>query len=289
MSNKEDNLDNFILRPMTKDDLKIALNWAAAEGWNPGIDDADNFYIADPGGFLIGELNGKPISCISIVRYPSGFNFVGIYIVKPEQRKKGFGLKTWTEAFKLIPQQSAALDAVLQQVSNYQKFGFQPAHSHLRYQGKVTGKISSDVINIKAVDFAQLCDYDQQYFPSYRSHFLTQWINQPHGQGYAIIKNDNLLGYGVIRQATDGFKIAPLFAENETIAEKLFLALATYAQGDNQGDNIYVDVPNINQSAISLFTSYEMKDIFECVRMYTGEKPDINWQNIFGVTTLELG
>ncbi|WP_292796013.1 GNAT family N-acetyltransferase [Nostoc sp. NMS7] len=114
--------DNFRVRSMTKDDLKIALSWAASEGWNLGIDDVDNFYSADPGGFLIGELNGQPISCISVVRYSNKFNFIGIYIVKPEERKRGFGLKTWLEAFKLIPNQPAALDAVLEQVKNYQRF-----------------------------------------------------------------------------------------------------------------------------------------------------------------------
>jgi hypothetical protein len=277
--------DNFRVRPMTKDDLKIALSWAASEGWNPGIDDVDNFYIADPGGFLIGELNGKPISCISVVRHSAKFNFIGIYIVKPEERKKGFGLKTWQEALQLIYQQPAALDAVLQQVNNYQKFGFKPAHSHLRYQGMITGKILPDVRDLKNIDFEQLCRYDQRYFPSYRPHFLSRWINQPHGQGYAIINDTDLVGYGVIRKATDGFKIAPLFAENEEIAEKLLLALVTYAEGSPT----YVDVPNINKSAILLFENYQMKPIFECVRMYRGEIPNIDWHNVFAVTTLELG
>jgi predicted GNAT family N-acyltransferase len=277
--------NNFLVRTMTKDDLKIALSWADSEGWNPGIDDVDNFYIADPGGFLIGELNGEPISCISVVRYNANFNFIGIYIVKSEHRKKGYGLKTWHEAFKLIPNQPAALDAVLQQVDNYAKFGFKPAHSHLRYQGIINGKIDSEVRDLKTIDFEKLCNYDQQYFPSYRPHFLSTWINQPHGKGYAIINNDELLGYGVIRKATNGFKIAPLFAENTNIAEKLFLSLASYANGSC----IYVDVPNINQSAISLFQSYEMKDIFECMRMYKGQEPDIHWENVFGVTSLEIG
>ena len=277
--------DNFRVRPMTKDDLKLALSWAASEGWNPGIDDVDNFYIADPGGLLIGELNGQPISCISVVRYNAKFNFLGIYIVKPEERKKGFGLKTWLEALKLIPNQPAALDAVVEQVKNYQKFGFQPTHSHLRYQGIISGKICPEVRNVKTIDFEQLCRYDQRYFPSYRPSFLSTWINQPHGQGYAIINDGELVGYGVIRKATNGFKLAPLFAENPDLAEKLFLALATYAEGSP----IYVDVPNLNQSAISLFESYQMKSIFECVRMYRGEQPDLDWQNVFAVTTLELG
>ena len=277
--------NNFQVRPMTKDDLKIALNWALSEGWNPGVDDVDNYYVADPGGFLIGELNGEPISCISVVRYNPNFNFIGIYIVKPEHRNKGFGLKTWQEGFKLIPNQPAALDAVLAQVSKYQKFGFQPYHSHLRYQGKISGKLSPDVKDTKTIDFEQLCGYDQQYFPGARPAFLSQWINQPHGQGYAIIDEGKLLGYGVIRKTADGFKVAPIFAENEEIAEKLFLALVTYSQGSN----IYVDVPEINKSAISLFEKYHMKPIFECVRMYKGEAPSLNWQKVFGVTSLELG
>ncbi|MEH2273905.1 MAG: GNAT family N-acetyltransferase [Nostoc sp.] len=277
--------DNFRVRPMTKDDLKIALSWAASEGWNPGIDDVDNFYIADPGGFLIGELNGQPISCISVVRYSAKFNFIGIYLVKPEERGKGFGLKTWQEALKLISNQPAALDAVLQQVNNYQRFGFKPAHSHLRYQGIINGKISPDVTDLKNLDFEQLCRYDERYFPSSRPHFLSTWINQPHGQGYAIINDANLVGYGVIRKATDGFKIAPLFAENEEIAEKLFLALVTYAEISP----IYVDVPNINEAAILLFEKYQMTSVFEYVRMYTEEPPNIDWHKIFAITTLELG
>ena len=78
------NQDDFIVRPMTIADLKLAINWAGDEGWNPGIDDANNFYVADPQGFLIGELNGEPISCISVVRYSQNFSFIGIYIVKSE-------------------------------------------------------------------------------------------------------------------------------------------------------------------------------------------------------------
>ncbi len=44
--------DNFIVRPMTIADLRLALSMAADEGWNPGIDDAKNFYVADPKGFF---------------------------------------------------------------------------------------------------------------------------------------------------------------------------------------------------------------------------------------------
>ncbi|ACK73600.1 GCN5-related N-acetyltransferase [Gloeothece citriformis PCC 7424] len=275
----------FLVRPMTLDDLKIALSWAQGEGWNPGIDDADNYYIADPGGFLIGELNGNPISCISVIRYNDNFNFIGIYIVKPDYRNQGYGLKTFQEALKLVNNKPAALDGVLQQVNNYQKWGFKSAHYHRRYQGIIQGQLSEDVIDLTQVNFDQLCNYDHQYFPGYRPQFLKKWIHQPHGQGYAIVNQEKVLGYGVIREACEGFKIAPLFAENEQIAEKLVLALSTYTQGNN----IYIDVPDLNQKAISLVETYQMQCVFECVRMYTHNPPNLDWNKIFGVTGLEIG
>jgi hypothetical protein len=146
-------------------------------------------------------------------------------------------------------------------------------------------RISKDVIDLKTINFEQLCRYDSRYFPGDRAHFLQTWINQPHGTGYAIVNSGDLVGYGVIRKAQEGFKIAPLFAESQEIAEKLFLALSTYAEGKN----VHLDVPDINKQGLALIESYKMQSMFECVRMYTAEKPDIDWTKIFGVTTLELG
>ncbi|MFM6206373.1 MAG: GNAT family N-acetyltransferase, partial [Planktothrix sp.] len=68
-------------------------------------------------------------------------------------------------------------------------------------------------------------------------------------------------------------------------AEKLFLGLACYANGDS----IYIDVPNINAQGIALVERYQMQSMFECVRMYIGDPPNLNWNNIFAVTSLEIG
>ena len=40
-------------RPMRRPELDLALDWAAAEGWNPGLRDADAFWAADPEGFWL--------------------------------------------------------------------------------------------------------------------------------------------------------------------------------------------------------------------------------------------
>jgi Acetyltransferase (GNAT) family len=85
----------LVVRQMTEADLKLALDWAAAEGWNPGVHDAHCFYAADPEGFFLGRLDGVPVGCVSAVRYGTGFGFLGLYIVKAEYRGRGFGLALW--------------------------------------------------------------------------------------------------------------------------------------------------------------------------------------------------
>ena len=52
----------FSIRNMSRDELGLALDWAAEEGWNPGFDDAEPFHAADPGGFFLGELGGEPVA-----------------------------------------------------------------------------------------------------------------------------------------------------------------------------------------------------------------------------------
>mgnify|MGYP003581476289 CR=1 FL=1 len=75
---------SYTIRTMTREEVDIAIDWAAAEAWNPGFYDADCFYAADPNGFLIGLLGDEPIATISVVRYGDSFGFLGFYIVKPE-------------------------------------------------------------------------------------------------------------------------------------------------------------------------------------------------------------
>lgn len=54
---------DFEFRTMERNDLDLAVEWAALEGWNPGLNVADPFFAADPSGFFMGFLDGRPVSC----------------------------------------------------------------------------------------------------------------------------------------------------------------------------------------------------------------------------------
>ena len=83
------------IRTMTRNEADLAIEWVAAEGWNPGVNDAACFHAADPEGFLLGSVDGEPVATISAIRYGTAFGFVGLYIVSPGWRGRGYGMQVW--------------------------------------------------------------------------------------------------------------------------------------------------------------------------------------------------
>ena len=95
-----------------------------------------------------------------------------------------------------------------------------------------------------------------------------------------------LSAYGVIRICRRGFKVGPLFANDEKIAETLLLELSSDVP---IGEPIFLDVPEVNPAATRLVEQHRMNKVFETVRMYTDAPPAIELEGVFGVTTFELG
>ncbi|MCL6417695.1 GNAT family N-acetyltransferase [Aestuariirhabdus sp. Z084] len=279
---------DLTIKTMNRAEVDIAVEWAADEGWNPGLHDADCYYATDPKGFLIGYLGQEAIATISVINYSESFGFLGFYIVKPEYRGQGYGMAIWNAGIQSLEGHNIALDGVVTQQENYKKSGFKFAYSNIRYQGNGGGQVpgKANLVELSELAFATIAAYEQPFFPANRSHFLRRWIEQPDSRALGIIKDGELAGYGVIRACRSGCKIGPLVADDPQIAENLFLALkATVAPSDF----IYLDIPAVNQAAIDIAKRYNMQASFETARMYTGNTPNIPLHKVFGVTSFEIG
>jgi len=279
----------YSIRNMTKEEVAdIAVEWAAKEGWNPGLSDAGTFYETDQKGFFVGLLEDEPIACISAVAYDDNFGFVGFYIVKPEYRGKGYGLKLWNEALSKLKTQNLSLDGVLAQQSNYKKSGFKLAYSNIRFESKAvkTQVDSTNIVRLTDDLFRDILAYDSKLFPVPRAVFLKHWLKQPESTALAVIENGIVKGYGMIRKCRKGYKIGPLFADDKYIAEKLFISLQNSVA---KSEPFSLDTPEVNLYAVALADKHDMKRAFETARMYTKNQPDINLNQVFGVTTFELG
>ncbi|MBM6594305.1 GNAT family N-acetyltransferase [Microvirga pudoricolor] len=275
------------IKVMEPADLDLAVEWAAAEGWNPGLDDAACFRAADPDGFLIARLEGQPVGSISVVRYPGGFGFLGFYILRPEFRGRGYGMSLWRAGLACLEGCTIGLDGVVAQQDNYARSGFRLAHRNIRYGGAPVFEPSGDP-RLRSItpDWADaVLAYDRAFFPGSREAFLGCWLAPGTRRSLALVENGSIQGYGVVRACRNGHKIGPLFAEGPGEADLLFRALAAEAGGGP----VFLDLPEPNRDAVALAERHGLAPVFETARMYRGRDPRLPLSKIYGITTFELG
>jgi GNAT superfamily N-acetyltransferase len=275
----------FQVRAMRPEEIELAADWAAREGWNPGLADATCFATVDPGGFLLGELGGEPAAIISVINYDASFAFLGFYMVRPDLRGRGYGWRTWQAAIARAASRTIGLDGVLAQQENYKKSGFALAHRNVRFGGELAAADAPATVALTAVPFAAIAADDATVFPASRPAFLRGWISAPGHIGRALVGDGRLRAWGVIRPCRRGFKVGPLVADDRACAESIVSALVA-ACGAGE---VFLDVPEPNSEAVALARALGLAPVFETARMYTGPIRPIRLGRVFGITTFELG
>ncbi|BAS00195.1 GCN5-related N-acetyltransferase [Blastochloris viridis] len=279
---------SILIRPMERPELDLAVDWAAAEGWNPGLADAEAFYPADPGGFLLAQYAGTPVACMSAVRYGDGFGFVGFYIAHPAMRGRGFGKAVWQAGMARLAGRTVGLDGVVAQQDSYRKSGFRLAWRNVRFEGvlpplpRAAGVAIADAAT---VPFERIAAFDRRFFPAARHVFLARWLTLPGHRAKVALRAGALAGLAVARPCRRGTKVGPLYAEDAGCA----LALLAGLNGPPLPEPVILDVPQINPAAVALVESLGFEPAFETARMYAGRAPDTDLGGLFGVTTFELG
>lgn len=269
-------------------EVETAVQWAAAEGWNPGLNDARCLYTIDPGGFFMGVLDGVPIARAALLNYDDQFSFGGLYIVAPDHRGQGYGMTLVEAMLSHAGDRIIAIDGVVAMQEKYKLLmGFQFAHRDIRHQFQPNGMrpMADGVVPAAGVAFADLAAYDRRHFPAPREAFLKCWIAQDNAVALVFVQDGAIQGFGVLRRCLEGAKIGPLFADNPEIAASLFDALANHAGAGP----VFLDIPEPNEAALALADANKMTPVFECARMYRRGDPGLPLAQIYGMTTLEAG
>ena len=284
------------IRNMTRPEVNELVDWAAAEGWNPGVNDADLFWATDSEAFIEADFHDQLIGGGAITSYEGEYGFMGFFIVRPEYRGRGLGNTIWQARLKrlihrLRPGATIGMDGVFTMQDYYARGGFVFSHRNLRFCAELPRRAanppikSEHIVSLDVVPFHQVLEYDRSCFPAGRTTFLKGWIAQDDALALGYQRDDELHGYGVIRRCREGCKIGPLFADDSEVASALYTQLAAFAMGGP----LFLDAPENNPAAMALVHGEGMSEVFGCARMYLGPPPELAHDRIFGVTTFELG
>ena len=263
-----------------------AIDWADAEGWNPGEDDAARFLAADPGAFLATEREGEVVATISCALYGDVFAFIGFFIVREDLRRGGLGHPLFTRALERAGDRVVGLDGVLEQQASYERRGFVLAHRNVRWRTAGGGQRPAGLTELDAIDADELIAYDAAVAGYPRERFARTWTSGRAGNALALVSGGSLAGLGVLRPCRTGLKIGPLFADDPEIADLILRGLLAAA---GEGAEVFVDVPAANAGGELLRRGRRMEPVFETARMYRGGRIPEDMARVFGVTTLEFG
>lgn len=285
------NLNELQFQQLDLSGLKTLVAWADAEGWNPGLRDAEVFFATDPEGFYGYYHEGELIAGGSIVSYDGRFGFMGLFIVKPEYRSAGIGNQLWhqrrdTLLSRLNEGAAIGMDGVIAMQPFYNRGGFEIAFRDERYvRTGAAYEVHKNITPITETDLDAVLAYDADCFGFARPQFMQPWLFLPGNKTFKYAEDNILKGFAVVRKLISGYKIGPLFADNAAIAEELYKACLNAVQGEQ----LYIDIPVCNAAAVEMVNEYEAEYVFECARMYYGTPPEMDINKVFGITSFELG
>jgi len=266
-------------------ELETALAWAANEGWNPGLDDADAFFQTDPKGFFVSvDQYDAPAAFISVVNHTPDFAFLGLYIVRPDLRGQGIGLKLWEHALHHAGPRTVGLDGVEAQQDNYRASGFTYFGATTRYTGQLRGDSQQNVHPIDAGQIPMAVHMEAAASGVAKPDYLRPWLTGTSTRTTFVYRDQSTVqGFCTIRACQSGAKIGPLVAEGTGVARSLITHAAATVEGQ-----ISIDVPHTATDLAALCQSLGLAPGFTTARMYHGAFAAPK-HTCFAVTSLELG
>ncbi len=273
-----------MMRRARRDELEEILNWAADEGWNPGLQDAEAFWAADPEGIFVAERTGRPVAAISVVNHASDHAFLGLYLCRPDFRGQGIGFALWQHALGHAGDRTIGLDGVAAQEANYARSGFVRIGATLRMDGRLSATPDAAVRPASAEDLPVLQTLDRAAFGVSRPRFLHSWLTDHATRKTVVLMDrDGITGFATARQCRAGIKIGPIVAHS--VEEALRLARGALDTRDAQ---VTIDVPDAQAEFLLALEKIGFSNGFSTARMYRGRSPGAGSLSK-AIATMELG
>ncbi|GHF44203.1 GNAT family N-acetyltransferase [Seohaeicola zhoushanensis] len=272
-------------RTATAEEVALMLDWAAAEGWNPGLDDAAAFHAADPEGFFMAEADGEAVAAISVVNHAKDFAFLGLYLCRPDFRGKGIGYALWKHALDHAGDRTVGLDGVAAQQANYARSGFVLTGATRRFEGSLDGAAHGHITPATGEDLDTLAQLDAAANGVDRPRFAAAWFAKAPDRETVVLRGlARIEGFATLRRCREGVKIGPVVADSAEDA----LALIRAGLGAVPAERVIIDLPAANAKLAAQLANLGFAVTFETARMYRGPAP-VPGPSLQAIATMELG
>ena len=274
------------VRQMSLAELELIIGWAADEGWNPGLEDASAFYAVDPDGFFLKEVDGQAVAAVSVVNHSDDFAFLGLYLCRPEFRRRGHGLEVWRAGAARAGNRCIGLDGVPDQQANYVRSGFSRQGRTIRYPGMVERRPETVTRPASDRDLNAIYAQDTEANGVCRKAFSAAWFQRTKTRQTLLLGPDSATSaFATYRVCREGVKIGPLHAGASDQANAL-LASVPEPFG---GGPIMIDVPESEVILVQLLEEMGFDSVFETARMYSTSPSCGSYPPYFSIASMELG
>jgi [ribosomal protein S18]-alanine N-acetyltransferase len=260
-------------RHTLKDELPLIEKWAIREKWNPGKEALNYYFNAYPEAFYVLTVNNKPVGSTTIMRYAKDYAFLGLLLVQPEERGKGYCLDIWNFTRELLKDcKVTQFYGVMNRIHLYKQFNIEPIDQNLSYvvnESKLAEihRQSEKPVTIcnlsepKKNDIPAIANYECSFFciSSPRTKFIKAYhqVNSHNTVLATDTKSGKVLGYGAVqpRITENTYAIRPLYADNYPIAQLLLRQLLKKVPPDPT-TKVALDIPASNPHLGKLISDF---------------------------------
>ena len=259
----------------------------ARQGWNGGRHDVETFATADPGAWLVAEVDGRPVGVTLATRWNDAFGWIGVYLVDPDFRGRGIGLALFGAALDRLEPRSVGLDGDPRQQDNYRRSGFVDVHGNTRWYGPAgVWSETGEVVPPSDVPFDALVAIDAQALGSERPSLLRAWIDQPEAVSVAAVRGGHVVGFATARPASDGWKVGPVHALDADVAATVIAGAVAHLAPET---TCWLDTPDPNTAAADLLRAHGYEAAPTSGLMVRGTPPPADLGISFAITAHEVG
>jgi GNAT superfamily N-acetyltransferase len=260
---------------MTKADIPAGMRLKEIAGWNQTSADWERFLEASPEGCFVAVVGGIVCGTVATISYENRFAWIGMVLVDPEYRGRGFGAMLLEKAIEHLDSlriPAIKLDATPEGKPLYEKLAFSSEYEIGRWTLRRTlsragqESRSGGHNSLTPGMLESIFTADRANFGADRASLLHSLHEDAPQLTISVSHSGSLEGYAFGRQGSFADHLGPWMASNPTAARTM---LETFLARSFR-EVVIVDCLNANSVACNLLKSFGFSFSRPLTRMFRG-------------------